>query len=507
MAERQTENPYSLGAFLGRVRAHTTEVPADIRIPRIVLIASTAMLLGYGLMVIYSASSITNIYYISADAETTFLKQLQMVLAGLGAAIVFARVDYLTWSGWPVWVVRAVTLLLAILPHTPLASAANAANGADRWIELAGIQVQPSEFAKVGVVILMAAYISRWEKGEMPRLREARESMAALGDIASEFLGIVLPLAFIMKEPDYGSVLILAVAGLITLFAAGFPLRALAEIMVFFVFVSAFVLMLFPHTFARVSLFIEMFPLDFTTVDGDNYQMAHGLFAFARGGLFGTGLGNSIEKYGYLTQAESDFILATTGEELGLVGLVVLLALFVAFAWAGLRISAMATEPEGRTLAMCCTAVVMVQLLLNAMGVTALFPLSGKPVPFITAGGSSVISCLMLVGLMLSVSYRSRPRLTAAERRRALIHDADDEPGVTVARRPDSGYNRDGAARSGARGLTVVNGGTSGGRDSSRNAGRQRQRRLDLSEDPAERLRGDSGRTGRGGSSSADERR
>ncbi|WP_417803050.1 FtsW/RodA/SpoVE family cell cycle protein, partial [Thermophilibacter provencensis] len=240
---------------------------------------------------------------------------------------------------------------------------------------------------------------------------------------------------------------------------------------------------------------------------GAGYQLLQGFYAFGSGGLFGVGIGFSKQKYSYLPMAHNDFIFAVIGEECGLVGTLGLLAGFALFAWAGFRIALHAPDLAGRLIAAGCTTLVVIQMLLNVVGVIGIFPLSGKPIPFVSYGGSSVIASLMLAGMVVSVSVHSRLPETAHDGARRSLRvtegDAADaglslvgEPLPRSARGVDAGR----APR-----LTVMDGGARGraaGRGRGRPAGRvttdaRGRRRVDLGPDAAERLRGRRGPRGR----------
>ena len=162
---------------------------------------------------------------------------------------------------------------------------------------------------------------------------------------------------------------------------------------------------------------------------GAGYQLVQGFYALGSGGLTGVGIGLSRQKYNYLPMAHNDFIFAVVGEELGFLGTFLLIAAFALLLWAGLKIAENAPDLMGRLIAAGCTSLIIIQLLLNVSGVIGIFPLSGKPVPFISYGGSSIISSLMLVGLVMSVSLRSTLPQTRYEQRRAKMRIAPNGDG------------------------------------------------------------------------------
>ena len=151
----------------------------------------------------------------------------------------------------------------------------------------------------------------------------------------------------------------------------------------------------------------------------NGYQLIQGFYAFGAGGLFGVGIGMSKQKYNYLPFAHNDFIFAVIGEECGVVGTVGMLAGFAVLLWAGYRIAINAPDLAGRLVAMGCSSILVIQMLLNVCGVIGIFPLSGKPIPFVSYGGSSIMSSIMIVGLIFSVSKESRMPLSEYDERRS----------------------------------------------------------------------------------------
>ena len=239
---------------------------------------------------------------------------------------------------------------------------------------------------------------------------------------------------------------------------------------------------------------------------GSGYQLIQGFYAFGSGGLFGVGIGMSKQKYSYLPMAYNDFIFAVVGEELGLVGTLGMLAAFGVLAWAGFRIARYAPDMCGRLIAAGCTSLIVIQLLVNVCGVLGIMPLSGKPVPFVSYGGSTIISCLMLVGMIVSGSNNTALPETVHDRSRQSWQFADGEeargpapsasPGISLVRTPTPRSARPrGEAGSG---LRMVDGGSRarqqgrprGGNGRPSRSGRYDGGRIDLGPNAAERLRG-----------------
>ena len=233
---------------------------------------------------------------------------------------------------------------------------------------------------------------------------------------------------------------------------------------------------------------------------GNGYQLTRGFMAFGSGGLTGVGLGMSRMKYSYLPEAHNDFVFAIVGEELGLVGTLAVLAAFAFLAVQALDVARNASDHEGRFIAVGGVTLLLAQLFLNVFGVLGLFPLSGKPLPFISNGGSSIMSCLLIVGVIVNVSLHSTLPETVHDRRRAsmALSGDDEDTGVGEPRVHAAGARRAGSAsqvsaearRTGRASASTPLAGTSGARGNLRvvdgGAGRKR---IDLGPDPADRLR------------------
>ena len=428
-------------------------VPARFMQPQLLLIVVTSALVIFGLLMIFSASSVGAIADFG-DGAHYVKRQVALVALGAGAAFVLARTNYHVWAreALPaIWIVitaaLVVTALLGWVSH-----------GAQRWLSIAGITLQPSEFAKVAIVLTAANIAQRY-------VEDADISIAhALGLGA---VGVGIPLLLILAQPDKGTTIIAGATVLVILYLSGLPAKLVGGIMI--MGVLGILLLSLRDDYSRSRIMVLINPwLDRW---GAGYQLIQGFYAFGNGGIFGVGLGLSRQKYAYLPEAHNDFIFAIVGEELGLVGTLGVLAGFAAFAWLGFQIARYAPDLMGRLIAAGCTTLICVQLLVNVCGVLGIIPLSGKPLPFISYGGSSEIACLMLVGLILSVSHASSLPQTVHDRRRSQMQVADG---------PEEHGHESG-------GFRLLDGGSSGGGF----------KRIDLGPSASDRLRG-GGSAGKG---------
>ena len=353
-----------------------------------ILLAAVLTLLGFGIVMVFSASSIEasvlnhNPYY--------YLER-QMVWAGLGLAIMafLARFDYhrLAQLAQPVAIATVVLLLVVLVPHI-----GREVNGARRWLGFGSLLFQPSELAKFSLVLFFALWLAR-----MPRLDRFWQGIGVP-------LAIYLPIAFlIIKEPDLGTALALGGTVFTMLFVAGVNLWQFFGIVALALPVVGVAIVVAPYRLQRFLAFLH----PQADPQGTGYHIIQSLYALGSGGLFGTGLGQGALKYFYLPEQHTDFIFAIIGEELGLIGALAVLALFLVLTWRGLRVAMLAPDRFGALLAVGLTAMVAVQALMNIAVVTASMPITGIPLPFISYGGSSLIFALGAMGILLNISRQA----------------------------------------------------------------------------------------------------
>lgn len=438
-------------------------VPARIMGPRLTLIAMVAILVCFGLVMIFSASSVEALFE-TGDAAFYVKRQLEFVGLGLVLAVVVALVDYHSLCGrllLPIWLV-SVGLLVAVWLF------GTSTNGATRWIQVGPVSLQPSEFAKITILLAETSIAERYF---------GSKDMDTSTLVWQLVLFVGAPVILIFFQPDKGSAGVVFIMLLAVALTAGLPVSTLVKIVLGISICALAFVFVDDYALQRVLTMFNPWADQY----GDGYQITRGFMAFGSGGLFGRGIGLSRMKYAYLPEAHNDFIFAIVGEELGLIGTLAVLAAFAVFVYAGLRVSRSASDLTGRLLAVGATTLIMVQALLNISGVLGLFPLSGKPLPFLSYGGSSIMSCLAFVGLIVNVSLRSElPETVHDERRRAMtlapeVSASSHEAGALRARTPP------GASSGGTRrAFRVVEGGAphEGGFE-----------RIDLGPSASERLR------------------
>ena len=409
-----------------RTQRSRKAVPASIHGPRIGFLLCVLALVLIGFVMVYSAGSISNINN-GVDA----LKSLtdQVMYAVFGALIAFAIYRFIPVSIWRTkWLWAALALLVVVILLTALVGVDN--YGAKRWLRLGPVTIQVSEFAKIVFVLVSARIYTDFVSGEISGRR------CALG------FTLLVPLALIYKtQSDLGTTMICIVAVLAVLWYGELPIGFIAIILVIIV---VFGLIAMFGTGYRADRWSFLNPWDDGQGGyGSGYNIMHSYFAFSEGGIFGVGLGNGHEKYQYLFASDSDFVFAVIGEELGMVGCLAVIALFLGVLYTGTLIARSARDDFSMMIAGGLTIALVFQAFLNIACAIGVFPTTGKPLPFISSGGSSILASLIMVGLILSVS-RDAASSDEFDRRRSSLR---------VVRREEDGADdspRD-AARSGAR--------------------------------------------------------
>ena len=353
------------------------------------LFLTTLVLLAVGIVMVYSATSLMGAG--TAARPNAFpVKQGAFALAGLIVMLAAMKIDYARY--------REPRLILAITGLTLVALLAvrivgPEINGTHRWFAVAGVGIQPSEFAKLAIILFTAAVLER-------RMDRIGEPKYALGPVAVVLVPMV---ALILWQPDYGSAVALLAIVAVMVFAAGLPWRHIVRGGLVVVPAVAVVAILDPYRVRRLTAFLD----PWSDSSDSGYQVVQSLIAVGSGGVTGRGLGYSVQKLGYLPYAHTDFIYAVIAEELGLIGASVLLAGFCIITWRGLRTASRAPDSFGAFLALGLTAMIGIQAFVNMSVVLGLLPTKGLTLPFISAGGSSLIISLAGMGVLLNISQRA----------------------------------------------------------------------------------------------------
>jgi cell division protein FtsW len=353
----------------------------------ILLMVPASALTVIGLVMVLSAGSISAV---EGYGTSFWYFQRQSIYAVVGVAglVVAARLRYAFWKKLALPLILGVIPLLLFTFHS---TAGSSLYGASRWIDLGPVTLQPSEFAKIALIVFAAAVLSA--KGK--KVRSARELVLPLAPAVIAVAGIVI------LQRDLGTTMILCGTVFLMLFAAGASGKHLSVIGAGGVAATA--ALIFGEGYRR-SRFLDSFIHPWTDPKGAGYQLVQGLIALGSGGWFGVGLGASRARWNYLPNAHSDFIFAIIGEELGLLGALSVLALFAVLLYAGIRIAVRAPDSFGRLLAVGITAWIAIQTIVNLGAVTGLLPITGVPLPFVSFGGTALVVALTGIGILASIA-------------------------------------------------------------------------------------------------------
>lgn len=352
------------------------------------LFIATLLLVGTSILMVYSASSFLamtkyhNPYYF-------LFKQLAWATIGLVALAATMKLDYRVYRQPAViwFVMIGVFIALVAVLFMP------ARNGTTRWFAIGSMTVQPSEFAKIALIIFTAALLER----RMHRIADVRYSLGPILIATLVFVGLVL------KEPDFGtSVAILIIVGAM-IFSAGLAYKYLAIGLVIVLPPLAIYAMSAEYRMRRLTSFLDPWADQL----GDGYQVVQSMIAIGSGGIFGRGLMGSVAKQSFLPEPHTDFIASVIAEEIGLIGITLLIIAFLVIAWRGLRAAVLAPDRFGVLLGIGLTTMIAVQAFINLSVVTGLFPNKGMPLPFVSNGGSSLVINLLGMGILLNISQQA----------------------------------------------------------------------------------------------------
>ncbi len=313
-------------------------------------------------------------------------QSLGLVLGGI-LMYVFSRIDYKVWrkNAFVLFIFSIVLTLLVFIPAISLEH-----GGARRWISIGPVSLQPVELLKIAFVMYFAGWLS-WVKGKAKQLRYGVLPLVIMLAIVA---GILL------QQPDTKSIILIFIASSSMLLLSGVPWKYI--LYGFLIAVLAFGALAFskPYLFKRVTTFLN----PASDREGSSFQLQQSLIAIGSGGLFGRGLGQSVEKFTYLPEPQGDSIFAVIGEEFGFVGTTIIILLFLMFGLRGLRIAYRAPDSFGRLMVAGIVIILTAQSFLNIASIIGLFPLTGVPLVFISQGGTSLMIAMAATGIVLNVS-------------------------------------------------------------------------------------------------------
>jgi cell division protein FtsW len=362
--------------------------------PAVLLTLITAALLILGLIMILSASSVTS-FATYGSSFRYFQKQLIGAGFGVITFVAFSRIDYkrLRGVGYVAVVVTALMLMAVLIPGVGITQ-----GGSSRWLGFGALSFQPSEVAKLALILFAADVFSRKDERT---LKEFLHAMIPVVPVAG-FLALL-----IMLQPDLGTTVLVGFIAIGVMFVAGTPLVYLLPVMGAGTGLAAGVVLLKPYMRDRLSVFMHPWadPL------GKGYQTIQSLIAMGSGGWLGVGLGASRQKWAYVPNAHTDFIYAILGEEMGLLGTVVVLGMFAFLAYLGIKVARRAPDRFGMLVASGITVWVAFQALINMGAVSGALPVTGVPLPLVSFGGSSLVITLAGMGILTNIATQSRRRL------------------------------------------------------------------------------------------------
>ncbi|OUZ09848.1 putative lipid II flippase FtsW [Bacillus pumilus] len=352
----------------------------------LVLVGTIAFLCLFGLLMVYSASyPLGEVKY--EKGSYFFIKQWQWLLIGGFFFFIAALFPYQIYRKWIKWLVMLslLCLILVLLPGIGVVK-----NNSQRWIQLGSLMLQPSEAVKLVMVIYFAyvyakkqAYITSFKRGVMPPL------------ILLSFVFL-----FILKQPDLGTAVSILLSCGIILLCAGLKTRHLILLGSIAAAGITFFAVTAPYRLKRLTSFRDPFQYE----DGDGYQLIHSYLAMNSGGLTGNGLGGSIQKLGFLPEAHTDFIMAIISEELGIMGMLIVMGAYLLIMHRAMRIAHALQDPFGKLLTIGLTFQIMLQAVFNLGAVFGLLPITGIPLPFISYGGSSLVFMMISAGILVNLS-------------------------------------------------------------------------------------------------------
>jgi cell division protein FtsW len=351
---------------------------------------STLLLVGVSLVMVYSASAVQ-----AANKEQPpyyyLARQAAWVAIGLPLLLGAMRLDYRTFRRPVViWGLVAVTTLALVATFF-----FGQKNGTQRWIFFGPFSAQPSELAKFVAVLFTAALLER----RMHRVNEVQYALLPIVVVAVGFASLI------MIEPDFGTAAMLVVVVCVVVFAAGLSYRHVITAAAILIPTAIALIFAAGYRMQRLLAFLDAS----SDPNGVNFQMNQSLIAVGSGGVFGKGLMAGVQKIYYIPESHNDFIYAVIGEELGLVGATMVLLCFVVIAWRGYRASLLAPDRFGSLLALGLTSMMAVQALVNMSVILGMLPTKGIPLPFVSNGGSSLVTNMLAMGILLNISQQASP--------------------------------------------------------------------------------------------------
>lgn len=354
------------------------------------LLCAIVILLFIGIVMVYSSSSYFALYQKDVwDSDYYFTKEIIWTVVGILGMVFTMSIDYHIYKKWTPWLVMITIGLLVVVLFIGVDI-----NGARRWIRLGPLSFQPSELAKYVVVLYLALLIDK-RRG---KIREFKEGTIYYLAIAAVFAGLII------LEKNLSITAIVMMVAFIMILVGGAKLSHLFSLIPVGLLAVLGLIIFEPYRLKRLTSFLD----PWADQAGDSYQLIQSLYALGSGGLFGVGLGNSRQKALFMPEPHNDFIFAIIGEELGLIGCVFIIAVFIFIVIKGTSIAVKARDNYGYLLAIGIISVISIQAIINIAVVTGSMPVTGVPMPLISYGGTSLVFNLLAIGILLNISRQSK---------------------------------------------------------------------------------------------------
>ena len=364
-------------------------VKKENKLPDIILLLVTLILVTVGTAMIYSSSSIIALEKFK-DGQYFLKKQLFFVFVGLTSMIIMTRISYTQLRKWayPGMLLSFLFLSMLLIPHLGMKR-----GGATRWLNLGGFSFQVTEMVKITMVIFLAHLLTR----KAHQLKDFSKGVLVPLVITS------ITILLILLEPDFGTAVIIATILLLMLCIAGSQIKHLLFLIAAFIPVGLLLIFYKGYRLTRLTAFLD----PWKDADNTGFQIIQSLLSFGSGGTFGVGIGDGMQKLFYLPEPHTDFILSIIAEESGFIGVAIVIVMFAIFAFRGFMIALKAPDLFGTLLASGLTMVIALEAFINIAGVMGLIPLKGLVLPFLSYGGTAFIMTMTSVGILLNISTQT----------------------------------------------------------------------------------------------------
>ncbi|MGL5634970.1 MAG: putative lipid II flippase FtsW [Sarcina sp.] len=366
-----------------RTKNSLKDYPFDYALLVVILV-----ILSFGVIMVYSASFYKGIIDYS-NSSYFFVRQGAFAVIGLLGMYIVSKIDYKYYKKFMIWGL-VLSLIMVLITIFKIPGITHSALGATRWLKFGPITMQPSEFVKYAVVLAIAIQLSNMGN----KIKSFTKGILPVLGIAAFFSLLII----VQKNLSIAGVIL--ITAIIMIFAAGAKLKHMGGLFSFGAIVATLAVLVAPFRVKRIMSFMN----PWSDPSDTGYQIIQSFYALGSGGLFGLGLGESRQKTMYLPEPHNDFIFAIIAEELGLIGCIFLILLFVFFVYRGIMISITARDSYGRFLALGITSIIGVQAIINIAVVTGSMPVTGVPLPFMSYGGTALCINLFAMGVLLNIS-------------------------------------------------------------------------------------------------------